>query len=122
MVELYGIKKGRKPYPSIGIIDYQTVKSGEWGVPEKGFDGGKWIKGRKRHIVVGSLGSILAVIVHSARMHGSKGAVNLLGKLFDQKYYRIFKIIADSAYRGTLVTIAAVCYGWMIEIFAISNI
>ncbi|MCG8408906.1 MAG: IS5 family transposase [Phycisphaerales bacterium] len=122
LVELFRLKKGRKPSPSVGIIDSQTVESSEWGVPEKGFDGGKWIKGRKRHIIVDTLGCILAVIVHNARTHDSKGAVNLLKELFEQKYCRIFKIIAGSAYRGILITIAAVCHGWMIEIFSISNV
>ena len=122
LVELFRVKKGREASPSVGMIDSQTVKSSEWGVPDKGFDGGKWIKGRKRHIVVDTLGCILAVVVHNARVHDSKGAVFVLKELFSQKYNRLFKIIADSAYRGIIHTIAAILYGWMIEVFTVDKI
>ena len=116
--ELYRLKNKRAASPSVGIIDSQTVKSSEWGVPDKGFDGHKKINGRKRHIVIDTLGCILAVVVHSANKHDSKGAILLLKELFDQKYNKIFKIIGDHAYRGIIHNIAAVFYGWMIEVFS----
>ena len=48
-------KQGRKECPSMAIIDSQSVKNSEWGIPDKGFDGNKRIKGRKRHIMVDTL-------------------------------------------------------------------
>ena len=52
-------KKRRKPSPSVGIIDSQSIKNSERGVVDKGFDGNKRIKGRKPHLVADTLGLIL---------------------------------------------------------------
>lgn len=122
LVELYRIKQGKSSSPSVGIIDSQSVKSSEWGVPDKGVDGYKKIKGRKRHIVVDSLGNLLAVKVHAANRHDSKGALKLLEDLFSQAYNRLFKIIGDNAYKGELISICALLYGWIMEVVTIQEI
>ena len=115
IVELYRIKQNRAASPSIGIIDSQSVKCSEWGVVEKGFDGKKRIQGRKRHIIIDSLGCLLTVVCHKANQHDSKGGLLVLEQLFKQYYRRIVKIIADQAYKGDIHDVAATKYGWMID-------
>ena len=119
--QLYRKEQGKEESPSTGIIDSQTVKSSEWGVPEKGFDGNKKINGRKRHIVVDTIGCVLAVVVHAANQHDSKGARLLFKELFKQNYKRLITILADGAYRGEIRQTAAICFGWMIQIFTINQ-
>jgi len=122
VTELFRVKNKKQASPSVGIVDSQTVKSSEWGVPEKGFDGNKKIKGRKRHIVIDSLGCVLAVIVHAANQHDSKGGIDLFKELFSLKYNRLFKIIGDGGYRGyQLFSTTALLFGWMVEIFTINK-
>jgi putative transposase len=93
-------KQGRKACPSLAIIDSQTVKNSEWGIPDKGFDGNKRIKGRKRHIMVDTFGILLGIIVTEANVHDSVAARSLL-KLMKGKLPKLKKIIADGGYMGT---------------------
>lgn len=90
---------GRNEQPSAAIIDSQTVKGTPESVEESGFDGGKVIKGRKRHIAVDTIGCVLVVVVHAANIHDSKGARRVLKALFSI-VKTIKKIWADVGYRG----------------------
>ena len=96
---------GREPNPSLLIIDSQSVKTGK-AVPNKtkGFDGGKRIKGRKRHVVVDSLGLMVDVMVTPANVHDTKGAVQVLKKYKSRtKQPRVKKIVGDKGYRGEML-------------------
>jgi len=91
-------KQGRKEQPSVGIIDAQSVKSTLVSSRNyTGYDGGKRIKGIKRHIVVDTLGLLLCVVVHSAGIADRKGAGFVLGKL-GKRWESIGKIFADGGY------------------------
>jgi putative transposase len=89
----------KKPTPSYGIIDSQSVKT-VYASEERGIDGGKKVKGRKRHIVVDTLGNLLHVAVHAANQHDTKAAPSVLERAAE-KYDTIKAFSADAGYRGT---------------------
>lgn len=92
---------GREESPSMGIIDSRSVKTSHHVDADRGIDGNKKVKGRKEHIVVDTLGIPMAVAVHEANLHDSKGAPKVLEKL-EYKFPRLRKILADGGYQGTL--------------------
>ena len=90
---------GKDAHPSAAIMDSQSVKTVEESARTRGFDAHKHVKGRKRHILVATLGPPLSVYVTPADMHDTQGAQRLLA---GQKYFgpRLKTIWADAAYRG----------------------
>lgn len=90
---------GKDPHPSAAIMDAQSVKTVEESARISGFDAHKCIKGRKRHLLVDTLGLPISVYVTPADMHDTQGARRLLTGLKDF-VPRLKKIWADAAYRG----------------------
>lgn len=101
----------RRPDPSAAIIDSQSVKTTEAG-GERGYDAGKNVAGRKRHILVDTIGNLLEVVVHAADIQDRDGAKLLLRKLNSAVWDRLEKIWADGGYRGKLID-------WVQEHFAL---
>ena len=106
---------GRDENASAGSLDSQSVKTTEEGAGERGFDAGKKINGRKRHILVDTLGLLLAVKVHAASIQDRDGA-KLLLKICGKRFPRLFLIWADGGYRGKLIKWAAVNFLLVLEI------
>lgn len=102
----------RHPDPSAAILDSQSVKTSEAG-GERGYDAGKKINGRKRHMVVDTLGNLLQVVVHAANIQDYHGAKCVLGRLTGT-ISSLKKIWADGIYKnGGLVD-------WVRETFQIT--
>jgi transposase len=97
-------KEGKEPEPTACVIDSQSVKSAEKGgdsIDPHGFDAGKLIKGKKRHILVDSTGLLLVALVHSAGIQDRDGGLLLLATLFGM-FPMLRTMFADSAYGGPL--------------------
>ena len=85
--------------PTYAIIDSQSTKT-MYASEERGIDGGKKIKGRKRHIVVDIMGNLLSVCVHAANIHDTKAGINPAKKAYE-KYPSIERFCGDEGYRNS---------------------
>src|SRR4051794_14702330 len=93
-------RAGRRPSPRSSAVDSQSVKAAGQG-GEKGYDAGKKVAGRKRHIWVDSLGLLVAVLVTGAGVHDGRAACELLHRRrWDEELPRLRVVYADSMYRA----------------------
>jgi transposase len=113
-------KAGREASPSAGVIDSQSVKTTECGGP-RGFDAGKKIKGRKRHIVTDTQGHLVGLRVHPADLQDRDGAVEVLTSI-RALYPWLRHVFADGGYAGDKLRDAITALGqWTIEIIKRSD-
>ena len=111
---------GREASPSAGVIDTQSVKTTESGGP-RGFDAGKKVKGRKRHIVTDTEGYLVGVEVHAADIQDRDGAVGVLISI-RSLYPWLRHIFADGGYAGDKLREALTsCGRWTIEVIKRSD-
>ena len=112
------VEAGREPTPSAACIDSQSVKTTEVGGPERGFDGGKKLNGRKRHLLVDTLGLLIAVLITSASLDDGVAALTLLGHVQVHDFPRLVTIFADTKYHNHALAawMAAQRAGWHLEV------
>lgn len=106
---------GRHPSPSAAVIDAQSVPTARQGGLRRGYDGGKNVKGRKRHVVVDTMGLVLAVIVGSANQSEGQKAPHAFQRLLG-KVPRLKVVFADKGYEGTPGGLVERCFGWLLKI------
>ena len=93
------IEQGRFSTPSAGIVDTQSVKAATQG-KTTGYDAGKKIKGRKRHLLVDTQGHVIECVVTAASISDADGLKTLLSRYFAPKVQRLKKLWGDGGYRG----------------------
>jgi putative transposase len=111
---------GREASPSAGVIDSQSVKTTESGGPS-GYDAGKKIKGRKRHILTETQGLLVGAIVHTADVQDRDGAPDVLASI-RHSFPWLRHVFADGGYAGDKLRMALTNIGkWTLQIIKRSD-